>query len=798
MSEILTGGDSSTLPYKPVLKEENQTTNSAIRKVVSTSKPEQTPFLPSAGDDATKLKQFKAGTAERRLHGRSTASTNSASKLSCISTDDGVSLEASATDSTESKHRVSFRGHGSGYGYGSQPVNWQLQYEKLQSQVSEWLRAEKSVRAERDKKVETDLHHENRDDENIRVKLGPHNAKDTYVSSAVSLEHLQKILEENSRISRSGQSIVSEFSSITRQPSTLSIKRRGSSKNPTSVSSDTEHQDGDVVVSSCNIFLEKPKTTSNSKENIVNSSTNASLSMSLRLDRERKSWIEFKKNILKMAHTLRLKGWKSVSLESASDIKVERLSGALTNSVYVVSIPFNLPSTSTNPSSHLPEVYSRKVLLRIYGPRVDQLIDRENELGILQRLARKNIGPKLLGTFKNGRFEEFLNANTLTSEDIRSKDTSLQIAKRMRELHDGIKLFNREREDGPFIWRNWDKWVDRCEKIISLLDQGFKDGKASAESYHKNSRGFICGTEWNQFRNAVDKYRKWLNERFGMDKIKQSLVFAHNDTQYGNILRLIPGNSVEFSPSHKQLVVIDFEYASANTPGLEFANHFTEWCYNYHSPTQSWLCDTSRYPTIDEQTRFIRCYVNHRAQTHSGGSAISESNTIERRKGNELTIDSNKVDSHNRNSSMIPTGYHQEEESQEPEAESQVQELLENVRIWRVAASAQWIAWGIVQAQVPGLNDSPIEENTKTDAAIQTETDETSRTMFNKAGIKIEPLDKDDDDNNDIEAYEDGFDYLSYASDRALFFWGDMLMLGIITKQELPIELVERIKIIDR
>jgi hypothetical protein len=25
---------------------------------------------------------------------------------------------------------------------------------------------------------------------------------------------------------------------------------------------------------------------------------------------------------------------------------------------------------------------------------------------------------------------------------------------------------------------------------------------------------------------------------------------------------------------HKQLVVIDFEYANANLPGLEFANHF--------------------------------------------------------------------------------------------------------------------------------------------------------------------------------------------------------------------------------
>lgn len=25
---------------------------------------------------------------------------------------------------------------------------------------------------------------------------------------------------------------------------------------------------------------------------------------------------------------------------------------------------------------------------------------------------------------------------------------------------------------------------------------------------------------------------------------------------------------------HKRLVVIDFEYANANVPGLEFANHF--------------------------------------------------------------------------------------------------------------------------------------------------------------------------------------------------------------------------------
>lgn len=47
--------------------------------------------------------------------------------------------------------------------------------------------------------------------------------------------------------------------------------------------------------------------------------------------------------------------------------------------------------------------------------------------------------------------------------------------------------------------------------------------------------------------------------------------------QYGNLLRLEPsGESPLMLPAneHKQLVVIDFEYASANTPAQEFANHF--------------------------------------------------------------------------------------------------------------------------------------------------------------------------------------------------------------------------------
>lgn len=178
---------------------------------------------------------------------------------------------------------------------------------------------------------------------------------------------------------------------------------------------------------------------------------------------------------------------------------------------------------------------NRKLLLRIYGPQAGHLIDREKELQILRRLRRKKIGPCLLGTFINGRFEEFYDARTLTAADLRVPQTSKQIAKRMRELHDGVDLLEEEREAGPFVWLNWDKWVGKCEEIVTWLDSQIKLSKLgdfSASSANWRERGFVCGVKWAQFRRAVEDYRRWLeNECGGSAFIKQHLVFAHNDVR---------------------------------------------------------------------------------------------------------------------------------------------------------------------------------------------------------------------------------------------------------------------------
>jgi len=43
---------------------------------------------------------------------------------------------------------------------------------------------------------------------------------------------------------------------------------------------------------------------------------------------------------------------------------------------------------------------------------------------------------------------------------------------------------------------------------------------------------------------------------------------------------------------------------------------------------------------------------------------------------------------------------------------------------------------------------------------------------------------------------EAGFDYLGYAQQRALLFWGDMLTLGIMTPEEVGKEVVGKAKVI--
>ena len=157
-----------------------------------------------------------------------------------------------------------------------------------------------------------------------------------------------------------------------------------------------------------------------------------------------------------------------------------------------------------------------------------------------------------------------------------------------------------------------------------------------------------------------------------------------------------------------------------------------------------------------------------------------------------------------------PSSYAEEEKKREEHVEKEVQRLTHETRLWRVVNSAQWVAWGLVQAKI----DSIDEETSKVDGvtpakpdprpAVLAGSDPLSAEMELAAesakgkrpeghvaealaqGQVVEPEEEE----------EEEFDYLAYAQDRALFFWGDVLNLGVL-EVEVPEDVRRRAKIVD-
>lgn len=410
--------------------------------------------------------------------------------------------------------------------------------EKLIAQVADWLQREK---AKRESKKPRKRHHHHRrrhhkaqsqeetasaqPENEVEVSLERTTSLDS-ASSDVSLDRLQRILDDSmASLGLNGSSQLGPR--IGRRSSHRSKKyaSRAAFHLSRTASSDTDYVDGDVLVPTCDAILDNTKTLKYSQGGADDSVSICSR----REEKERQVWLAFKNEIIRLAHTLRLKGWRRVALDSGDDIGIERLSGALTNAVYVVTPPEILPSST----EHVTKKKPQKLLLRIYGPNAENLIDRDTELGVLKRLARKKIGPRLLGTFTNGRFEQYFNAEPLNPSALRDPETSQQIAKRMRELHQGVDLLKEERDAGPAVFNNWDCWLGNVERRAMFLDQQIlthDPNKPLAPGEAWKKRGFVCGMEWPKFQAAVNKYREFLIKSYGgSTAIREKLVFAHND-----------------------------------------------------------------------------------------------------------------------------------------------------------------------------------------------------------------------------------------------------------------------------
>src|SRR5690606_38444816 len=133
-------------------------------------------------------------------------------------------------------------------------------------------------------------------------------------SSEISLDRLQRILEDS--MATMGLTAI--------PAATLSLRRRSSAKlrkgQPRLLpgkgsASDTDSPEVDVVVPTCEAVLDNTRTLryppdfANAEDPPISPA-----SLGKRDARARQAWVGFKNEVIRLAHTLRLRGWRSVPL----------------------------------------------------------------------------------------------------------------------------------------------------------------------------------------------------------------------------------------------------------------------------------------------------------------------------------------------------------------------------------------------------------------------------------------------------------------------------------------------------
>lgn len=286
--------------------------------------------IPASPPDGPSIKQYKAPIAKVTARPPSLPNQMSSSTVVTQSSSSSIKLESSAIDD-EKSHK--------GDGHEKPDEDSQL---NLLQQVYDWLEHEKSRR-----KVSKARRAEATANQALEGEDCP--AEEVPLSgSSFSLDKLEKIL-----LQYGGPTNPNALSPVFQPTKRVSRRRpkglrRGSA-------SESDYTDLEAPVPGVEYFLDNSKTlaypSSSAADDDVAATTNSKRA------KDREAWLIFKTEIMRLTHTLQLRGWRKLPMEAAEDVEVIRLSGALTNAVYVVKPPKTLPPSKSD--SGLSQLRSR-------------------------------------------------------------------------------------------------------------------------------------------------------------------------------------------------------------------------------------------------------------------------------------------------------------------------------------------------------------------------------------------------------------------------------------------------------
>jgi ethanolamine kinase len=212
----------------------------------------------------------------------------------------------------------------------------------------------------------------------------------------------------------------------------------------------------------------------------------------------------------------------------------------------------------------------KNILVRIYGDNTELFIDRDADNQIFSQLSALNFGVHLLGTFVNGRVEEFLPCTTCRIEDFSDHLTSRLIAHQLSKMHCQPVVGSRE----PVLWSKLNQWIKIASELVFI-------DITKREKYN--------ALNIPQIKAEIGKLKVLL------DETPSPIVFAHNDLLNGNILK--PAND------NTRVVFVDMEYGGYNYRGFDIGNHFCEFAgFDF---AKIWTC----YPNKAAQYNFFEAYL---------------------------------------------------------------------------------------------------------------------------------------------------------------------------------------------
>ncbi|GAA5884972.1 hypothetical protein JCM6882_007176 [Rhodosporidiobolus microsporus] len=200
------------------------------------------------------------------------------------------------------------------------------------------------------------------------------------------------------------------------------------------------------------------------------------------------------------------------------------------------------------------------LLLRIYGPQSGSLISRRNELHILHTLSSQyGIGAHVLGTFGNGRVEEYFHSRALLKEEMRDERISRWIGRRMREMH-SVELAQmqpppRDEDEEEEMRRRRSRSVsggpgsergdslERRPGIDPVPQQGSRSPHSGASIYSTSSSSSV-------FSFGTSSSSSWSGYSTG-SSIRSSSTLGSGSGTYGSLVSS-PGLLPQRTPSESQ------------------------------------------------------------------------------------------------------------------------------------------------------------------------------------------------------------------------------------------------------